>query len=80
MHTNEKKLLEALGLYFCGILGPAAVQDCTEFPRLMTNALLQLVRDIINGVCYQQCCQMLVEKTAQCPHKTSPKPAPKTPN
>jgi len=51
----KKKLLEeALGLYFRGILGPAAVQDCTKFPRLMTNALLQLVRDIINGVCYQR--------------------------
>jgi len=50
-----KNLLEeALGLYFCRILGPAAVQDCTKFPRLMTNALLQLVRDIINGVSYQR--------------------------
>ena len=27
-----------------------------------------------------QCCRMLVEKPAQCPHKTSPKPAQKTPN
>jgi len=27
-----------------------------------------------------QCCQMLVGKPAQCPHKTSPKPAPKAPN
>jgi len=44
----------ALGLYFCGILDPAAVQDCTKFPSLITNVLLQLVRDIIKGVCYQR--------------------------
>ena len=41
-------------LYFCGILDPAAVQDRTEFPSLITNVLLQLVRDIINGVCDQR--------------------------
>ena len=45
---------EALGLYFCGILDPAAVQDWTKFPSLITNVLLQLTRDIINGVCYQR--------------------------
>ena len=38
----------ALGLYFCVILDPATVQDCTK-----SNVLLQLVRDIVNGVCYQ---------------------------
>ena len=54
MHTNFNKLLEAQGLFFCAILCPTAVQDCTEFPRLMTNALLQLVRDVINVVCYQR--------------------------
>jgi len=43
-----------LGLYFCGISDPAAVQDCTKFPSLITNVLLQLVRDIISGVCYQR--------------------------
>jgi len=43
-----------LGLYFCGILDPAAVQDCTKFPSLITNVLVQLVKDIINGVCYQR--------------------------
>jgi len=43
-----------LGLYFCGILNPAAVQDCTKFPSLITNVLLQLVRDIIYKVCYQR--------------------------
>jgi len=45
---------EALGLYFCGILDPAAVQDWTKFPGLITNVLLQLVRYIINGICYQR--------------------------
>jgi len=43
-----------LGLYFCEILDPAAVQDCTKFSSLIKNGLLQLVRDIINGVCYQR--------------------------
>jgi len=38
-----------LELYFCGILDPVAVQDGTKFPSLITNVLLQLVRDIING-------------------------------
>jgi len=41
-------------MFFCGILDPAAVQDCTKCPSLITNVLLQLVRDIINGVCYQR--------------------------
>jgi len=41
-----------LGLYFCGILDPAAVQDCKKFP--ITNVLLQIVRDIIYDVCYQR--------------------------
>jgi len=36
---------------FMGILALAAGQDCTKFPNLITNVLLQLVRDIINGVC-----------------------------
>jgi len=45
---------EAFGLYFCGILDSAAVQAWTKFPSLITNVLLQLVRDIINGVCYQR--------------------------
>ena len=31
-----------------------AVQDCTKFPNLITNVHLQLVRDIINSVCYQR--------------------------
>jgi len=39
---------------FCGILDPDAVQDCTKFPSLITNVLLQLVGDIIKGVCYQR--------------------------
>ena len=40
---------------FCGVLGPAAAQECTNFPSLVTNVPLQLLRDIINGVCYQHC-------------------------
>jgi len=43
-----------LGLYFCGILDPTAVQDCTKFPSLITNVLLQLVRYIIYKVCCQR--------------------------
>ena len=31
---------------FCGILDHAAVEDCRKFPSLLTNAFLQLVRDI----------------------------------
>jgi len=38
---------------FLGILDPAAVQDVTKFPSLITNVPLQLVRDIINGIRYQ---------------------------
>jgi len=38
----------------CGILDPAAVHDCTKFPSLLANVLLQLVEDIISGVCYQR--------------------------
>ena len=39
---------------FCGLLHSGVVQDCTKFLSLITIALLQLVRDIINGVCYQR--------------------------
>jgi len=39
---------------FCGILDPVAIQDYTKFPSLITNVLLQLVRDVSNGVCYQR--------------------------
>jgi len=42
-----------LGLYFLGNSDPAAVQHCTKYPSLLANALLQLVRDINNGVFYQ---------------------------
>jgi len=44
MHTNQKIIRRSTGI----------IKDCTKCPRLMTNALLQLVRDIINGVCYQR--------------------------
>jgi len=43
-----------LGLYFCEIFDPAAVQDCIEFSSLITNVLVQLVKDIIHGVCFQR--------------------------
>ena len=43
-----------MGIYFCGILDRATFQDCTKFPSFITNVLLQLLRDIINGVCYQR--------------------------
>ena len=36
----EKK---ALGLYFYRILDPAAVQNYTKFPSLITNVLLKLI-------------------------------------
>jgi len=42
------------GYIVCGILDPAAVQECTKFPSLITNVLLQLVRDTINVVCHQR--------------------------
>ena len=56
---------EAFGLYFCGILDPAAVQDWTKFPSLITNVLLHLVRDIINGVCYQRYEKRLEQQKGQ---------------
>jgi len=40
--------------YIFGNLDIAAVQDCTKFPSLITNVILQLGRCIINGVCYQR--------------------------
>ena len=43
-----------MGLYFCGVLDLTAAQDCTKLPSLITNVPLQLVRDIINGDCYQR--------------------------
>ena len=42
-----------MGLYFCRILEPATVQDCTKFSSLIRNVFLQLVRDVVNGECYQ---------------------------
>jgi len=38
---------ESIRIIFCRILDPPEVQDCTKFPSLITNVLLQLVRDII---------------------------------
>jgi len=58
MHTNSKTIFnwrkKALGLYFCGVLDPTAAQDCANVSSLITNVPLQLVRDIINGDCYQR--------------------------
>jgi len=45
---------KTLGLYFCWIFDPAAVQDCTKYPTLTTNVLLQLVRVITNAVYFQR--------------------------
>jgi len=46
---------EGIGIvFFYWILDPAAVQDCTKFFSLLTNVLLQLLRDITNGACYQR--------------------------
>jgi len=53
---------KALGIYFCGILDHATVQDCTNLPSLITNVVLQLLRDIINGVCYQRYKKRLVQQ------------------
>ena len=53
LKTSELEA-EGIELYFCGILDPTVVQDCTKFPSLITNVLLQLLRDIINGLCYQR--------------------------
>jgi len=56
MHTNKKKIQleeESIGNWdytFCGILDPDAVQNCAKFLSFITNALLQLVGDIIKGV------------------------------
>jgi len=55
-----------LGLYFCGILDPSAVQDCTKSPSLIKN-VLQLVRDIIKGGCYQRYAKR-VEQQRGCPN------------
>jgi len=56
MHTNQKTNFsyrkKSLEICVCGILDPAVVQDLTKFPSSITKVLLQLVRDIINGVCY----------------------------
>ena len=52
---NEFQLEEeGIRNIFCGILDHATVQDCTKFPSAITNVLLPLLRDIINGICYQR--------------------------
>jgi len=53
---KNKFQLEEEGIrnIFCGLLDPATVQDCTKLPSVITNVLLQLLRDIINGACYQR--------------------------
>jgi len=56
IQLKNKFQLEEEGMrnIFCGILDPVTVQDCTKFPSVITNVLLQLLRDIINGVFYQR--------------------------
>ena len=61
-----------MGIYFCGSLDPAAIQDCTKFLSLMTNLLLQLVRDIINEVCYQRYEKRLEQPKSLGPSLTVP--------
>ena len=41
-----------MGLYFCGILDPAAVQDCITSSHLIAYVRVQLVNDIINSTEY----------------------------
>jgi len=48
---NKFQSEEGIVIILCGILDPATVQDRTKFPSLITNLLLQLVRDIFIGVC-----------------------------
>jgi len=50
---------------FCGILDPAAVQNCTKFPSSIEN-VLQLVRDIINRACYQGYEKRLEQQKSKC--------------
>jgi len=54
MQTNLNWRKKALGMHFCRILDPVTVQDCTKFPSVITNILLQLVKDITIGVCYKR--------------------------
>jgi len=48
-----KQLCEK-GLIFLWDFRSCCVQDCTKFPSLITNVLLRLVTDSINGLCYQR--------------------------
>ena len=61
---KNKFQLEEEGIrnIFCGILDPATVQDCTKYPSVITNEHLQLLRDIIDGVCYQRYEKRLEQK------------------
>jgi len=54
LKNNFQLQEEVIGIILLwGILDPTAVQDCTKVPILIliTNVLLQLVRDITYGVC-----------------------------
>jgi len=64
---------EGIRNIFCGILNHATVQYSTKFPSLMTNVLLQLVRDIINGECYQQALTSLGHQEGQRVFREDPK-------
>jgi len=61
---KNKFQLEEEGIrnIFCGILDPATVQDCTKYPSVITNENLQLLRDTIDGVCYQRYEKRLEQK------------------
>ena len=43
---------EGIAIMFLWTLDPGAVEDCKKFVSI-TSVLLQLVRDVISGVCYQ---------------------------
>jgi len=61
---------EGTGIIFLRDLYPAAVQDCTKFRILITNVLLQLARDVINGSCYQRY-EKRLEQLKGCPNQSS---------
>ena len=58
---------EGIGEYIFVGFDPAAFQVCTTFPSLIINVFLYLVRDIINGVCYQRY-EKRLEQQKGCPN------------
>jgi len=45
---------EGIGIIFLWDVNPAAIQDCIKCPSLITNVLVHVVKDTINGACYQR--------------------------